>query len=261
MTGLGQHAPQLLRMTADIVLHSTFPQAELQRELEVIRQEAIEYDEDPEDSSSDLLDRALWGDAPMGMPVIGTIENIEGFTRDDLVRTCSSITWRARPSSPPPATSTWKPGCALPKNLFGAMLASPGGAVSHPPEPAPHAGQAVARRFAQVSQVFLHLAYPLAGPQAPNATHRNAGAWPRRSPPTCRRRHVLAVGGTRCANGWAGLHGRRHHRQRRRMAQLRGACSDHAGQVVEALVHATGELLQAQAMATIRSIWNGRRTS
>src|SRR3954471_1796964 len=61
MTGLGRHAQQFLRMTADIVLNSTFPEGELQRELEVIRQEAIEYDEDPQESSSDLLDRAIWG--------------------------------------------------------------------------------------------------------------------------------------------------------------------------------------------------------
>jgi predicted Zn-dependent peptidase len=40
-------------MTADIVLHSTFPAAELARELEVIRQEAIEYAEDPQESGSD----------------------------------------------------------------------------------------------------------------------------------------------------------------------------------------------------------------
>ena len=61
MTGLGRHAEQFLRMTADIVLNSTFPDIELQRELEVIRQEAIEYEEDPEDSSGELLDRAIWG--------------------------------------------------------------------------------------------------------------------------------------------------------------------------------------------------------
>jgi predicted Zn-dependent peptidase len=76
----------LLRMTADIVLNSTFPKTELQRELEVIRQEAIEYEEDPQESSSDLLDRAIWGDHPMGMPVIGTVEQHRRFTRDDLVR-------------------------------------------------------------------------------------------------------------------------------------------------------------------------------
>ena len=86
MTGLGRHAEPLLRMTADIVLNSTFPEDELQRELEVIRQEAIEYEEDPEDTSSELLDRAVWGDDPMGMPVIGTVGNIEGFSREDLVR-------------------------------------------------------------------------------------------------------------------------------------------------------------------------------
>lgn len=41
-------------MTADIVLNSTFPEHELQRELDVIRQEAIECDEDPQDSADDL---------------------------------------------------------------------------------------------------------------------------------------------------------------------------------------------------------------
>ncbi|GAC1608455.1 MAG: hypothetical protein NVS3B2_17880 [Ramlibacter sp.] len=85
MTGLGKHADRFLEMTADIVLNSTFPQAELARELDVIRQEAIESLEDPQEGSSDLLDRAIWGDHPMGMPVIGTVENIEGFTRDDLI--------------------------------------------------------------------------------------------------------------------------------------------------------------------------------
>ena len=85
MTGLGKHVDQFLKMTADIVLNSTFPEAELKRELEVIRQEVIEYLEDPQESSSQLLDRAIWGDHPMGMPVIGTVQNIERFTRDDLI--------------------------------------------------------------------------------------------------------------------------------------------------------------------------------
>src|SRR5215218_7651439 len=35
MSGLGKHADRFLAMTADIVLNSTFPQAELERELEV----------------------------------------------------------------------------------------------------------------------------------------------------------------------------------------------------------------------------------
>ena len=73
MTGLGRHVAPMLAITADIVLNSTYPPLELARELAVIRQEAIEYEEDPQDCSGDLLDRAIWGGHPMGMPVIGTV--------------------------------------------------------------------------------------------------------------------------------------------------------------------------------------------
>ncbi len=172
MTGLGQHALQLLGMTADIVLHSTFPEAELQRELDVIRQEAIEYDEDPEDSSSDLLDRALWGDDPMGMPVIGTVENIEGFTRDDLVRHVQRHYVAGKTIVAAAGNFDVDAWMRRAEELFSAMPVSmseppAGGAGSQPPAPAPHVGQAVARRFTQVSQVFLNIAYPLPGPFGP----------------------------------------------------------------------------------------------
>ncbi len=174
MTGLGQHALQLLGMTADIVLHSTFPEAELQRELDVIRQEAIEYDEDPEDSSSDLLDRALWGDDPMGMPVIGTVENIEGFTRDDLVRHVQRHYVAGKTIVAAAGNFDVDAWMRRAEELFSAMpvpVSASGlpaeDAGVQPPAPAPHVGQAVARRFTQVSQVFLNIAYPLPGPYAP----------------------------------------------------------------------------------------------
>ncbi len=248
MTGLGQHAPQLLRMTADIVLHSTFPEAELQRELEVIRQEAIEYDEDPEDSSSDLLDRALWGDDPMGMPVIGTVENIEAFTRDDLVRHVQQHYVAGKTVAAAAGHFDVEAWMRLAEELFGAMPASPGGAVSHPPEPAPYASQAVARRFTQVSQVFLHLAYPL----APTGPEGNA-------PQRWRLAAALAANlfGGGMSSPWVDA-----VRERLGLAYTADATLDsgdawlnfvvHAVTTpdkVEALVQATGELLQAQATA------------
>jgi predicted Zn-dependent peptidase len=161
MTGLGEHAQQLLGMTADIVLHSTFPEIELQRELEVIRQEAIEYDEDPDDSSNDLLDRAIWGSHPMGMPVIGTVENIEGFTRDDLVRHVQQHYVADNTVVVAAGHFDVDAWMGLAEELFTAMPASADSARPHPPVPAAYAGQAVARRFTQVSQVFLNIAYPL----------------------------------------------------------------------------------------------------
>ncbi|RYF71088.1 MAG: insulinase family protein, partial [Comamonadaceae bacterium] len=161
MTGLGRHADQLLRMTADIVLNSTFPEHELQRELDVIRQEAIEYDEDPQDSADDLLDRAIWGAASMGMPVIGTLGNIEGFSRSDLLRHVQ--THYVAPKTIVAAAGNFDVDAwmALAGDLFGQMPSAPDPWRPGPPVPAAYVGQAVARRFTQVSQVFVNIAYPV----------------------------------------------------------------------------------------------------
>ena len=248
MTGLGQHAQQLLGMTADIVLHSTFPEIELQRELEVIRQEAIEYDEDPEDSSSDLLDRALWGDDPMGMPVIGTVENIMGFTRDDLVRHVQQH-YVAHKTVVAAAghfdVDAWMHRA---EELFSAMPGSADRAGSHPPLPAAYATQALARRFTQVSQVFLHIAYPLA-PSGPEGV----------SPQRWRLAAALA---TNLLGGGMSSPLIDTVRERLGLAYTADASLDsgdawlnfvvHAVTTpdkVQALVEATGELLQAQAIA------------
>jgi len=169
MTGLGRHADRLLRMTADIVLNSTFPEQELQRELDVICQEAIEYDEDPQDSADDLLARAIWGDASMGMPVIGTLGNIEGFTRSDLVAHVRSHYVAQKTVVAAAGNFDVEAWMSLAKDLFGAMPCSsdpPGPSVARPPAPALYVGQARARRFTQVSQVFLNIAWPVVPAQA-----------------------------------------------------------------------------------------------
>lgn len=162
MTGLGRHAAQFLEMTADIVLNSTFPEAELARELEVIRQEAIEYAEDPQESASDLLDRALWGEHPMGMPVIGTLENIEGFTRQDLVAHVNAH-YVAHNTVVAVAGNFDAPAfLALAERLFSGMRVAPDAATRAPAVPPAHVGGAIGQRFSQVSQVFVHIAYPMA---------------------------------------------------------------------------------------------------
>ncbi|MGZ5269005.1 MAG: M16 family metallopeptidase [Ramlibacter sp.] len=161
MTGLGRHAEHLLRMTADIVLNSTFPEGELQRELEVIRQEVIEYEEDPQESSSELLDRAVWGDDPMGMPVIGPLGNIERFSRQDLVRHVQAHYVATRTVVVAAGSFDVEAVLALAEELFAAMPGPGDPSAARPVVPPTYIGHAVARRFTQVSQVFLNLAYPL----------------------------------------------------------------------------------------------------
>jgi predicted Zn-dependent peptidase len=165
MTGLGRHADQFLRMTADIVLNSTFPAAELERELQVIRQEAIEYQEDPQEGSSELLDRAIWGEQSMGMPVIGTVENIERFTRDDVLAHVRSHYVAHNTVVTAAGNFDVEAFLALGEQLFAAMPRADGAPAPQAAAPA-YIGSAMGKRFSQVSQVFLNLSYPLAPERA-----------------------------------------------------------------------------------------------
>lgn len=162
MSGLGRHVQPLLRMTADIVLNSTFPEHELQRELDVIRQEAIEYEEDPEDASSELLDRAIWGDQPMGMPVIGTVGNIEAFTRADLVSHVKRHYVAGNTVVAAAGNFDVEAWMTLAEALFAEMPRSADTPASQAPAPATYLGHALSRRFTQVSQVFVNIGYPVA---------------------------------------------------------------------------------------------------
>jgi predicted Zn-dependent peptidase len=180
MTGLGRHVDQFLAMTADIVLNSTFPQVELERELEVIRQEAIEYDEDPQESSSELLDRAIWGEHPMGMPVIGTVENIERFTRDDLVAHVQAH-YVAENTVVVAAGNFDVDAFLRGAERCSRACRTRAGAAGVRRRP-PYVGSAMGRRFSQVSQVFVNIAYPVA-PARADEMRSSAGV----SPPRWRR--------------------------------------------------------------------------
>ena len=85
MRGLGEHAPQLVRMLGDIVRGATFPDDELQREREVLLHEFSEDADDPMATAFKLFDRACWGLHPLAQPVIGSRANIQRFSRADLV--------------------------------------------------------------------------------------------------------------------------------------------------------------------------------
>ena len=86
MRGLAAHARDFVRMLGDIVLQSTFPEAELERERQVLLQEFAEDDDDPVSTGYKLFDRACYGLHAVGQPVIGSRRNIERFGRDELVR-------------------------------------------------------------------------------------------------------------------------------------------------------------------------------
>jgi hypothetical protein len=85
MSGLGRDAGHFVEMLADIVRNCTFPEAELERERQVILHEYLEDEDDALSTAYKLYDKTCFGAHPIGQPVIGTRRNIQRFTRADLL--------------------------------------------------------------------------------------------------------------------------------------------------------------------------------
>lgn len=160
LEGLGRHVPQMTDLLADIVLASTFPEAELEREREVILQEATEYEEDPQQLSYLLLDEALWGRHPMGRPIIGTPQTIRSITRGDLVSHVGAHYVAERIVVACAGNFDVEAFLARAERLFGRVPG--GGAAVGVPATPPHLGRAQARRLPGISQTYVTIAWPIA---------------------------------------------------------------------------------------------------
>ncbi|HSM21756.1 MAG TPA: pitrilysin family protein, partial [Rubrivivax sp.] len=157
MRGRGEHAAQFVRMLADIVQHATFPADELEREREVLLQEAAEVADDPMDTAYRLFDNACWGLHAAAQPVIGSRRNIERLQRADLVRWverhhtgASLVVAAAGPIDPAAITREVQAG-------FGSLPRGQSGPVAPPV----YAGGVRTRRLAGSSQTHLVLGFPL----------------------------------------------------------------------------------------------------
>ena len=168
LEGLGQHVPQMLELLADIVLESTFPAAEIERERKVILQECTEYEEDPEQLSYTLLDAALWGAHPMGRPIIGTPRTIAAIRRDDLVAHVQRHYVADRIVVAAAGNFDRDAFFAQAEGLFAGVRGSDAGSYAAP-QPPPHLGQAKGRRLAGVSQAYINIAWP--APSRSQAPH------------------------------------------------------------------------------------------
>lgn len=83
--GLPQDLPAFVELLADIVLDSTFPADELERERQVIEHELTEVEDDPEQMAYWQFDRACYGEHPVARPVIGNRANLRRLAREHLL--------------------------------------------------------------------------------------------------------------------------------------------------------------------------------
>jgi predicted Zn-dependent peptidase len=72
-------------LLTDFVARARVDPAELDRERGVVIQEIHRSDDQPASVASKLLDRAAYGDHPLGRPVLGPAEHLESFGREAIV--------------------------------------------------------------------------------------------------------------------------------------------------------------------------------
>jgi predicted Zn-dependent peptidase len=76
--------PLAVDVLADVVTDATLTPADVEIERGVVLEEIAMRDDDPEDLLGELFDEALFGDHPLGRPVIGSEESIRRMTRETL---------------------------------------------------------------------------------------------------------------------------------------------------------------------------------
>lgn len=81
---LKEDLPLAADIIADIVLNSTFPEDELAKERDVVRQEIAQVNDTPDDLVFDLLQEAGYPDQAAGRSILGKPDRVARFQRDEL---------------------------------------------------------------------------------------------------------------------------------------------------------------------------------
>ena len=81
---LGPHVGRAVHLLADILLNSTFPEREVEKEKQVIIEEMRGAEDDPEDLLHDQFEQQIFGRHPLGQPIIGHEPQVLSFDRGKL---------------------------------------------------------------------------------------------------------------------------------------------------------------------------------
>ena len=81
---LPEHLDMGIDILTDILTNPTMPENEIERERNVIIQEIGQALDEPDDLLHDLFARAAYGEHTLGRPILGSVDNIKSFSRDDL---------------------------------------------------------------------------------------------------------------------------------------------------------------------------------
>ena len=172
MRGMSGHAGDFIRMLGEIVRESNFPEAELERERQVILHEFAEDEDDALSNAFRLFDKACYGEHPVARPVIGNRRNIQRFKRADLVDYVASQYTGANTIVGVAGAVDSAQVVRAVEAAFGGMPAASPNRVAMPE----YLGGIASRRLAGYSQAHLVLGFPIPALGQPHASAQVAAA-------------------------------------------------------------------------------------
>ena len=83
---LNEYFERAMELVSDIVLHSTFPQKEIDKEVVIILDEIQSYNDSPSELIYDDFEEMIFAHHSIGHNILGKTETLENFKTDDAVR-------------------------------------------------------------------------------------------------------------------------------------------------------------------------------
>jgi predicted Zn-dependent peptidase len=83
-TSLAEHLGRCLELFADVLFHSSFPEAEIEREKEVVIEEINSYSDSPSELIYDQYEELAYEGHPLSHNILGSKRNVRHFTPERL---------------------------------------------------------------------------------------------------------------------------------------------------------------------------------
>lgn len=158
-----QHLGRAVELLADLVQWSVFPQEELDRERDVVIEEAASYRDTPSDAVYDDFEDLLFAGSELGHNILGRRDDLENLTRDNCMHYLKTL-------YVPSNMAFFSVGPERPDRVFSMAERYLGG-MNHAMAPVTRQVPAPVEPFKRVISIGTHQAHTIVGAPVPDMSH------------------------------------------------------------------------------------------
>ena len=158
-----QHLGRAIDLLADLVQWSVFPQEELDRERDVVLEEAASYRDTPSDAVYDDFEDLMFAGSELGHNILGKKEDLEHLTREDCMNYLKAL-------YVPSNMAFFSVGPERSDRVF-RLAEKSFGAMSHEMMPRQRAVPPILLPFRKTIQIGTHQAHTIIGTRVPDVNH------------------------------------------------------------------------------------------